>query len=253
MLLAIDIGNSTASFGLFEGRQLVSRFSLPALRGQTAAELHRLIGGRLPENVSAVIISTVVTELAETYRQLAEAYLRLTPVFVDHTFDLGFSIDYHPPSGCGADRLVAAFAAVRKYGIPVIVCDFGTATTIDAVSRDNEYVGGIIAPGIRILAEALAEKTSKLPEVAVEKTDRVFGNTTAGSIRAGIYFGYIGLVEGIIRRMQKELAGRPRVIATGGAAGLIADATDMIEIVEKDLILEGLSQIHVLDDQPVSP
>ncbi len=164
--------------------------------------------------------------------------------FVDYTFDLGLKILYESPKDIGADRLVDAFAAVEKYGKPCIVCDFGTATTIDVVNERSEYLGGIITPGLSVLADTLFQKTSKLPKVEVKKPEKVIGNSTVTSIQSGIYHGYIGLVDGILQKMINELGEKPQIIATGGLAALIAENSDLITIVDETLMLEGLRLIY---------
>jgi type III pantothenate kinase len=151
---------------------------------------------------------------------------------------------YESPKDIGADRLVDAFAAVEKYGKPCIVCDFGTATTIDVVNERSEYLGGIITPGLSVLADTLFQKTSKLPKVEVKKPEKVIGNSTVTSIQSGIYHGYIGLVDGILQKMINELGEKPQIIATGGLAALIAENSDLITIVDETLMLEGLRLIY---------
>lgn len=240
MLLAIDIGNSTIVFGIFENGGLISKFTVPTAHSQTAEEIYSQINSRINSKISRIFISTVVTETVEPFQKLSEKYLNLKPVFVDSSFDFGLEINYFPPESLGSDRIVAAFAAARKYKAPCVVCDFGTATTIDLVNSRNEFVGGIIAPGMKILADALRRKTSKLPEVEIIKPENVFGNTTQKAIQSGIYFGYIGLVDGIIERMIKEFGEKPNIISTGGFAEIIAESSEFVEIIEKDLILEGL-------------
>ena len=244
MLLTIDIGNSTATFGVFDGEKLVSKFTIPTIREQSAEEIFITITPELKQNISAIIISSVVSELENSFRKLAENHFNIKPIFVSHTFDFGFSIKYFPPDGCGIDRLTAAFAVVQKYGNPCIICDFGTATTIDVVNSKNEYIGGIITPGMKTMADALFDKTSKLPKVEIEKPKSVIGDYTVGSIQSGIYFGYIGLVDGIIERMFTELGEKPKVIATGGFSGLISEESKLIEIVEANLMLEGLQLLY---------
>lgn len=243
MLLAIDIGNSSTKFGVFERENLIKRFTIPTIKGKTSDEIYDSIQEEIKFQVSAVVISSVVAELENAFRELAENHFGQTPVFVNHTFDFGFSINYNPPENAGADRLIAAFAAVEKYGKPCIVCDFGTATNIEVVNSQNEYIGGIIAPGINTLSEALFIKTSKLPRVEIRKTEKVIENSTISCIQSGIFYGYIGLVEGIISRMKKELGEKPRIIATGGFASLIAENCNLIKIVDENLMLDGLRLI----------
>jgi type III pantothenate kinase len=240
MLLAIDIGNTTASFGLFEGETLDSTFVIPTVREQASEEIYSIIKPDLDSNISEIIISSVVPELEIPFRELFESKYDKTPVFVDNNFDFGFSIKYFPPESCGVDRLIAAFAAKQKYGIPCIVCDFGTATTIDVVNSKNEYIGGIVTPGMKTLADSLNSKTSKLPKTEIAKPEKVIGNTTIGSIQSGVFYGYISLVDGIINRMFDELQEKPKVIATGGFSGLIAKESEFIDFVDRDLILTGI-------------
>ncbi len=186
-----------------------------------------------------VVVASVVPELRDAYRRYAES-LGTEAVFVDNAFDFGLTIKYDPPESVGVDRLVAAFAAVEKYGAPCLVCDFGTATTIDAVNSKGEYLGGIIAAGMNLLADALFQKTSKLPRIEIAKPEKVIGDSTVNAIQSGTYFGYLGLVDGIIGRMTDELGETPRVIATGGFAGIIAEAAECIQTVDDNLMLDGL-------------
>jgi type III pantothenate kinase len=244
MLLTIDIGNSSTKFGIFDKSKLIKKITIPTIRDETAESIYAQIKDRIPERISAIIISTVVKELKSNYRKIGENYFSIKPFFADHTFDFGFSINYFPPENCGSDRLVDAFAAFRKFGSPIIVCDFGTATTIDVVNKKKEYLGGIITPGPNTLGSALFEKTSQLPKVKFEKPDRIIGNSTVSSIQSGIYFGYIGLVDGIIERMIKKLKEKPTIISTGGFAKLIAEESKYVRIIEENLMLEGLRLIQ---------
>jgi type III pantothenate kinase len=244
MLLAIDIGNSSTKLGAFENETLVKRLIIPTIRSKTADEIHASFEAQLDRQFSAIVISSVVPELNDAFRILGEKYFNQTPFFVDNLLDFGLEIKYFPPENLGIDRLVAAFAATRKYSAPVIVCDFGTATTIDAVNSNEEYLGGIITPGINTLSEALFIKTSKLPRVEIRKPETVIGNSTVGSIQSGIFYGYVGLTEGILKRMIDELGEKPKVVATGGFASLIAENCDLIETVDENLMLDGLRIIH---------
>jgi len=244
MLLAIDIGNSSVKFGVYDNEILVLRFTIPTVRRQSANEINSLISNRLNRNISAIIISSVVSESNEYFQEYGEKFYNLKPIFVDNTFDFGLKIKYRSPETIGVDRIVVAFAAARKYGEPCVVCDFGTATTIDAVNKQSEYVGGIIAPGINTLSESLFIKTSKLPRVEFVKPESVIGNSTVSSIQSGIFYGYLGLTEGILRRMITELNGNPRIIATGGFARLIAENCELIEIVDENLLLDGLQMVY---------
>jgi type III pantothenate kinase len=246
MLLAIDIGNSSTKFGVFDQEKLVKRLLIPTIRSKTADDIYASVREEeeINQAISGVVISSVVPELHESFREFGEKYFNQTPFFVNSRADFGLEIKYFPPEHLGVDRIVAAFAAKEKYGLPVIVCDFGTATTIDAVNSRNEYLGGIITPGINTLSEALFIKTSKLPRVEIRKPESVIGNSTVHSIQAGVFFGYIGLTEGILRRMIAELGEKPKVVATGGFAALIAEDCQLIEIVDENLMLDGLRLIY---------
>ncbi len=243
MLLAIDIGNSSIKFGIFESDSLVEKLLIPTRRDHA---VHELLFDTLRyikqhhSRIDRVAVASVVTELDGAVRQACDEALTISPIFLDHTFDLGIQIKYEPVAAVGADRLVNAAAAAQKYGVPVIVCSFGTATTIDVVNSVGEYLGGTIAPGMNTLAEALHLKTSKLPHVAIDKPASVIGNTTVDSIRSGIFYGYISLVEGIINRMFAEIDEQPKVVATGGFANLIAENCDLINTVDENLVLDGI-------------
>jgi type III pantothenate kinase len=245
MLLSIDIGNSFIKFGLFDRDRLVSRFTIPTVRTQTADEIFSLIRDEIHCEISSVIVSSVVPELKNALIEFGEKFSPRAPIFVDVNFDFGLKILYHPPENLGVDRIVAAFAASEKYGAPVIVCDFGTATTIDAVNAKREFLGGIITPGIRTMLESLFLRTSKLPNVELKKPESVFGNSTTAAIQAGVFYGGVGLTKGILRRMIGELGEKPKVVATGGFAKLIAENCDLIEIVDENLMLEGLRRTYV--------
>lgn len=240
MLLTIDIGNTLTKFGVYENDTLQNRTTVPTVRCQSADEIHR------PEtqNIHAVIISSVVPELNDAYRKFSQKHYHLEPLFVDSSFDFNLKIKYNPPEKLGVDRLTAAFAATQKYGAPCIVADFGTATTIDAVNSKSEFLGGIIAPGMHTMSESLFLKTSQLPQIEIKKPENVIGNSTQKAIESGIYFGYIGLVDGIVKRMIDELGETPQVVATGGFAKLIAEISAKIDVVDDNLLLEGLRLIY---------
>lgn len=242
MLLAIDIGNTSTKFGVYDGDALVARTTAPTVRTHNADEIYDL--AKIKQTVRAVIISSVVSELRDDYQTFSIERLNCDPIFVDGTFDSGLKIKYTPPEKLGIDRLVAAFAAVEKYGKPCLVCDFGTATTIDAVNSKSEYLGGIIAPGMDTMRESLFTKTSALPLIKLRRPERVIGDSTVASIQSGIYFGYVALVDGVIERMKIELGEQPRVIATGGLAKLLAEEAAKIEIVDDNLMLDGLRLIY---------
>lgn len=244
MLLAIDIGNSNIKFGVFDGEFLVKKFSIPTVRTQTAEEIISQIGFQLTENISAVIVSSVVPELKNSIEKFSENHLKISPVFISHETNFGLEINYEQPEKLGVDRIVAALAAKEKFGAPCIVCNFGTATTVDAVNSDGEFSGGIIVAGINLLADALFQKTSKLPKVEIKRAEKVLETSTEKAINAGIYFGYIGLTDGIIKRMISELNEKPKVIATGGLGSIIYEDSEFIEVYDENLMLDGLRLIY---------
>lgn len=256
MLLVIDAGNSNTSLGVFEETKLVAHWRLTTARSRTVDEygvharnLFELAGIDF-KAIDAIAIASVVPPLNYTLKTMAETYFRLTPLFVDHTTDTGLSILYEPAADVGADRIVDAVAAVEKYGAPCIVVDFGTATTFNAISAAGEYVGGVITPGIMISSEALFERTAKLPRVDIRRPLKVVGSSTIAAMQSGLYHGFVGLVDGVLRKMIEEVGdtaagGRaPRVVATGGLASLIATGSEFIELVDDTLTLEGLRLVY---------
>lgn len=245
MLLAIDIGNTNVVLGVFDGDQLSHRWRLGTLKGRTEDEyvvlLHDLfeLSGVSSADIRAVTICSVVPPLNDSFQKMCRTYFHLDPFFVEPASQDLMPIRYKPVSDVGADRVVNAVAAVRMFGAPAIVVDFGTATTFDAISGQGEYVGGIIAPGIQISAEALFARTAKLPRVEIKRPSSVIGDCTVASMQSGIYLGYIGLVEGILGRMKKGLD-EPVIIATGGLAELISVELEQIDRVEENLTMYGL-------------
>ena len=250
MLLVIDAGNSNIKFGVFDESKLVGLWRLTTDRDKSADEYgvhvrELFAGSRLdPKKIEGIAIASVVPPLSEALKRMAEALFKLTPLFVDHTVDTGLKILYKPPSELGADRIVDAAAAVAKYGAPCIVVDFGTATTFNAVNAASEFLGGVIAPGIMISAEALFSRAAKLPRVEIKRPHKVIAATTINAMQSGIYHGYVGLVDGVLKQMIAEMGSRPRVIATGGLAPVIAEASQLIEQVDKMLTLDGLRLIY---------
>jgi type III pantothenate kinase len=250
MLLAFDIGNTTIAIGLFRGRKLVKSWKIKTDSDKTSDEYGVIllnlmqVGGLAPGKVTGAIVSSVVPPLTPVIEEMCLAYFSMTASVVGPGLKTGMPILYESPLEVGADRITAAVAAFEKYGGPLIVLDFGTATTFDAISAKGEYLGGAIAPGIRISAEALYLKTAKLPRIEIRKPKRAIGRTTVSSMQSGLYFGYIGLVTNTIREIRKELGGSARVIATGGFGGQVVPELAEIEAYEPDLVLEGLRIIH---------
>jgi type III pantothenate kinase len=252
MLLAIDVGNTNVTIGVFKDEALVHNWRLAALRERTADELG-IYATRLFEqtrvDVSAlhgIVIASVVPPLTRPLEEMCERYFGQRALLVDAT-NAGIPIAYYPPGDVGADRIVNAVAAREKYGQhgPIIVVDFGTATTLDVISADGAYIGGIICPGIGISAEALFQRAARLPRVEVRKPESVIGQTTVNAMQAGLYFGYVEMVDGLVRRIRSELGEGDRavVIATGGLADVLSSETRSIQHVEPNLTLEGLRLI----------
>ena len=250
MLLVIDVGNTNTSLGVYEESKLVAHWRLTTARNRTideygvhARNLFELAGLDF-KTINAIAIASVVPPLNYTLKQMAEVYFHLTPLFVDHTTEIGLRILYEPPSDVGADRIVDAVAAIHKYGAPCVIVDFGTATTFNAINKDGNYLGGVITPGIMISADALFERTAKLPRVDIKRPLKVIGSSTVTAMQSGLYNGYVGLVDGVLRKMLSEMDGAPRVIATGGLAPLIATGSELIELVDDTLTLEGLRLVY---------
>jgi type III pantothenate kinase len=251
-VLLIDVGNTNVVFGICRGDDIVS-LRLSTDSGRTADEHGALL---LPlferlgidaAATEAILVSSVVPPLNPTLEILAQRYFGVAPRFVGPGIRTGLEIRYDHPAEVGADRIVNAVAARQLYGSPVVVVDFGTATTFDVVDRDGAYAGGIIAPGISISAEALFARASRLYRVDVKKPPQLVGRNTAGAMQSGIYYGYIGMVDGILRRLADQLEGLRRVVATGGQAQLVAADSEYIDEVNDDLTLLGLRRIHELN------
>ena len=250
MLLAFDIGNTTVAIGLFRGRKLVKSWKIETDTDKTADEYGVLLlnlmqaAGLASGKITGAVISSVVPPLTPVIEEVCRSLFGTTASVVGPGLKTGMPILYETPLEVGADRITASVAAFEKYGGPVIVLDFGTATTFDAVSAKGEYLGGAIAPGVRISAEALYLKTAKLPRIEVRKPKKAIGRTTVASMQSGLYFGYIGMVTRVIEEIRKELGPNARVVATGGFGGQLAAELPAIEAYEPDLVLEGLRIIH---------
>lgn len=242
MLLAVDIGNTAIKFGRFDGDTLVENIAISTDRDAASEELAAAVNDRL-EHVTDAIVSSVVPELNDAMRSFLARLTGREPRFVKATDDLGLSHSFATET-FGTDRLVNAFAAAETYGAPSIAISFGTATTIDAVGKDREYLGGLIAPGPKVAAKALELVTSKLPEVRIEAPANVVNTTTESSIQAGILYSLIGLVESVVPRIRAEIGEDAKVIATGGFAALIAAKCLSIDHIEPDLTLLGLKMLY---------
>jgi len=250
MLLAIDVGNTNIVLGVFDGATLVHSWRLATLRERTADELGVLIDGLFAHDhierrkISSIILGSVVPPLTTTIRSMAERYFALKALTIEPGIDTGMPILYDNPAEVGADRIVNAVAAFEKFGRgkgrPLIVLDFGTATTFDAVTAAGEYLGGAICPGVQISADALFQRAARLPRIDVRKPRQVVGRTTVGAMESGLFYGYVGMIEGLVRRMGDELGGNALCVATGGLADIIAPETSLIQHVDPDLTLHGL-------------
>lgn len=249
MLLAIDVGNTNIVLGVFDRVMLVRSWRLQTLRERTSDEIGLLVDGLFTQSgidrrrVNGVIVGSVVPPLTGTMKTMVDTYFGRSALVVDPATNTGMPIRYENPAEVGADRIVSAIAAREMYGDgdrPLIVCDFGTATTLDAVNGKGEYLGGAICPGVTISADALFQRAARLPRIDVRKPANVIGRTTVGAMESGLFYGYVGMVEGLVRRMNAELDGSAKCVATGGLASLIAPETQLIDAVDIDLTLQGL-------------
>ena len=250
MLLVIDVGNTNTSLGVFKERELVAQWRLSTHRGQTADEYGILsrnlftLGGIQSGEIKAMMVSSVVPTLNPVIQEMAERYFHLKPYFLGPGMRTGMAIHYDNPLEVGADRIADSVAAFEKYGGPCIIVDFGTAITFDAVSEKGEYLGGVIAPGIGISSEALFARAARLPRVEIREPERVIGTNTVASMQSGLFYGSVGLVDGVLDRMCAVLGPKTRVIATGGQAEFLALALKHKPPVDPFLTLEGLRIIY---------
>ena len=250
MLLAIDIGNTNIVLGVYNGKKLLTHWRLVTQPERTADEYGALISylassrGVVREQIHAIIVSCVVPPMLSLVQELGESFFGINPMVVGPGIKTGMPVLYDSPKDVGADRICNGVAAYERYRDACIVVDFGTATTFDFVSKKGEYLGGSIAPGLLISVEALFQRASKLPRVEIVKPKEAVGKNPVHSIQSGIFYGYVGLVDGIVRQIQKESRARARVVATGGLAPLIAPECSVIGEVDEFLTLEGLRIIY---------
>jgi type III pantothenate kinase len=246
MLIALDVGNTNTNCGIFHDDRLIATWNLATISNRTSDEYGILIQQLLTsvnlkcQDIDAIAISCVVPPLLLPLEEMAEKHFKLSPLIIRPGIKTGMPVLYENPQEVGADRIANSVAAYENYGGPAIVVDFGTATTFDAITKHGEYLGGAICPGIIISADALFEKTAKLPRVEVKKTNSVIGRNTVQSIQAGLFYGYISLVEGMLSRIKAELGGSCYVIATGGQAYLICKEIKVIDKIDPHLTLQGL-------------
>ena len=258
MLLVVDVGNTNTVLGLFEAnpggqskpRKLIAHWRVSTNKSQTVDEYGVLFRNLFAMNgievgaVQGIVISSVVPPLDSTLREVCERYFQLKPLFIEPGVKTGMPVHYDNPAEVGADRIVNGVAAFEKFGGPCIVVDFGTATTFDVVSAKGEYLGGVITPGIGISADALFERTARLPRVDIRKPPSMIATNTVNSLQAGLYYGYLGLIDGILERLIAELGDDVKVVATGGLATLMGGGSKYIREVDDLLTLEGLRIIY---------
>ncbi len=253
MLLAIDIGNTNITLGLYQGEALGPRWRLATEHNRMSDEYGILLislfqhAGVAAGDVDGIVMASVVPPLTGTFIQACETYLGRQPLNVDAGVKTGVRVKYDDPKGVGADRVVDAAAVQKLYGGPACIVDLGTGTTFDAISAEGDYLGGAIAPGLGIAADALFQRTAKLPRVDLIRPPSAIGRNTVNAIQSGLIFGYVGLVEGMVARFRAELGPSMKVIATGGLADLIAKETKVFDIIAPWLTLDGLKIVWELN------
>jgi type III pantothenate kinase len=247
-LLVVDLGNTNLVLGVYRGDELINSWRLATARERTADEYgilaRQLVGDSLHSSLEGAIVASVVPPLNFAMGFMIRKYFGIDPLFVEPGVKTGIAIHVDNPQEVGADRIVNCVAAYAAHGGPSVIVDFGTATTFDVVTENAEYVGGVIAPGLNISAEALFARAARLPRVDIRRPDRVIGTNTVVNMQSGIFFGYVGLVDGILARIKEEVPGLRRVIATGGLASLFAEESEHIDEVDPELTMKGLKIIY---------
>ncbi len=249
MLLVIDVGNTDTVLGVFEGRELRAQWRLSTRREHTADEIGILtrnlftLDGLRPEQIDSAMVSSVVPPLNPAIEEMARKYFGVKALFLGAGTRTGMAIHYDNALEVGADRIANSVAAFEKYGGPCVIVDFGTAITFDAVSEKGEYLGGVICPGIGVSAEALFARAARLPRVEVRDPGRVIGTNTVSSMQSGLFYGAVGMVDGLLDRLVAALGPKTRIVATGGQAALVASASKFKPPVDPALTLEGLRLI----------
>ena len=246
-LLVVDVGNTNIVLGVYRGEELTNSWRLATARDRTADEYgilaRDMVGDALQESLEGAIVSSVVPPLNGVVAAMIQKYFDIDPLFVEPGVKTGIAIHTDNPLEVGADRIVNCVAAHHAFGGPTVIVDFGTATTFDLVTADAKYVGGVIAPGLNISAEALFARAARLPRVDIRKPDSVIGTNTVVNMQSGIYYGYLGLVDGILARIREEVPDLKRVVATGGLASLFEEDSQHIDEVDAELTLKGLKII----------
>jgi len=255
MLVAVDIGNTHTVVGLFIEGRLAEHWRLTSTLARTEDEIGMVLrhlfhsAGQEPEAIRGVAISSVVPALTDIYEKMSRRYLKKEPLIINHELQLGLQVKYRSPASVGADRLCNAVAGVQKYGKPLIVIDFGTATTFDCIDMNGDYLGGVIAPGIETSIHSLHIKAARLPQVDLNFPESVIGRSTDESIQSGILIGTIAMIEGMVSRINQAWGYQARVVATGGLSKIISRHTDSIEAIDPYLSLEGIIQIYEMNQK----
>ena len=250
MILLIDVGNTNVTIGVHDGKEIVASWRMTTKRDLTSDEIgmtlrsYFSLGGVSTDDIGGTIISSVVPPIMYSLIHAVKKYLGQEPIIVTDKSKMNLEIKYDNPKEVGADRLVNAVGALKRYKAPLIIIDLGTATTFCAVSDKNEYLGGVILPGLKVSLEALVEKTSKLPKIEIARPDKVIGTNTVESMQSGMYYGYAGSVDNIVLKMKQSLGDDTTVIATGGLATMISKEAKTIDIIDPKLTLEGLKAIY---------
>lgn len=250
MIFVLDVGNTNAVLGVFEDGKLRQHWRMETDRHKTEDEYGMLVKQLLEheglsfQDVKGIIVSSVVPPIMFALERMCEKYFKIKPLVVGPGIKTGLNIKYENPREVGADRIVNAVAGIQLYGSPLIIVDFGTATTYCYINENKHYMGGVITPGIMISAEALYSRAAKLPRIEITKPSSIVGKNTVSAMQAGILYGYVGQVEGIVKRMKEEAKQEPQVIATGGLAKLIAEESNVIDVVDPFLTLKGLHMLY---------
>ncbi|MTH55235.1 type III pantothenate kinase [Bacillus mangrovi] len=250
MILVLDVGNTNTVIGVYEEEELKFHWRIETSRNKTEDEFGMLFKSLFEhvgisfKDFEGIIISSVVPPIMFSLERMCKSYFDLKPQVVGPGIKTGLNIKYENPREVGADRIVNAVAGIHLYGSPLIIVDFGTATTYCYINEDKQYMGGAIAPGVNISTEALYSRAAKLPRIEIARPDAIVGKNTVSAMQSGILFGYVGQVEGIVRRMKEETGQSPKVIGTGGLASLIANESEAIDIVDPFLTLKGLQLIY---------
>lgn len=253
MLLVIDVGNTNIVVGAFDGEALVKSWRMSTDYKKSSDEIGMMLvellrfNGIGTEQIEDVVISSVVPQMMFSLERAVKRYLKSEPLVITNKVNTGINIMYDNPKEVGADRIVNAVAVRKYYPGNAIIIDFGTATTFCALDKDANYLGGVICPGIKISLDALIDRTAKLPKIEIVRPENVIGKSTVESMQSGMVYGYAGQIENIVRLMKKQMGGDVRVIATGGIASLIAEATDAIDVLDSHLTLKGLRLIYEMN------